>query len=123
VQQVLTAGKDQVKVWLAGIDAPEARQPHGARSKQALAELVFQKPVQVEVVDTDRYGRPVVRVSAAGRDVNTELVRRGAAWVYQQYSHDSALLAVDAEAQAARRGLWALLPAERMPPWEWRRLH
>lgn len=78
---LLTAAKVRIKVRLAEIDAPETRQPYGARAKQTLAELVFNKPVQVEVVNTDRYGRPVVRVSAAGRDVNAELVRRGAAWV------------------------------------------
>lgn len=48
------------------------------------------------------------------------MVRRGAAWVYRRYSHDPALLPLEAEAQAARRGLWALPEAQRVPPWEWR---
>lgn len=53
-------------------------------------------------------------------DVNTEMVRRGAAWVFRRYSDDPALLRLEAEARADRRGLWALPEAGRVPPWEWR---
>ena len=48
------------------------------------------------------------------------MVHQGAAWVYHQYSHDPRLLRDEREAQDARRGLWALPEAERVPPWEWR---
>ena len=30
------------------------------------------------------------------------------------------MLALEAEAKAAKRGLWGLPEAERMPPWDWR---
>ena len=53
-------------------------------------------------------------------DVNAEMVRRGAAWVYRRQSRDPALLRLEEEARAARRGLWALPEAQRMPAWEWR---
>ncbi|TCZ61384.1 thermonuclease family protein [Roseicella aquatilis] len=118
---LLTPGKRQVKVRLAEIDTPESRQPYGTRARQALAELTFRRQVRVVVEDTDRYGRRVGRVHAGRLDVNAEMVRRGAAWVYDQYSHDPILAALEAEARAARRGLWALPEAERVPPWEWRR--
>jgi hypothetical protein len=49
------------------------------------------------------------------------MVRQGAAWIYQQYNKDKSLLAVEAEAKAAKRGLWSLPEAERAPPWEWRK--
>ncbi len=52
--------------------------------------------------------------------MNAEMVRRGAAWVFRRYSDDPALLRSEAEARAARRGLWALPEAERVPPREWR---
>ncbi len=120
---VLTAAKEQVKVRLAEIDTPESRQPYGTRARQALSELAFQKTVRVEVVDTDRYGRKVGRVYAGGVDVNAEMVRQGAAWVYREYNRDRSLLAVEEEARAAKRGLWALPEAERVPPWEWRARH
>jgi endonuclease YncB( thermonuclease family) len=48
------------------------------------------------------------------------MVRRGAAWVFRRYSDDPELLRLEDEARAARRGLWALPEAERVPPWDWR---
>jgi len=63
---------------------------------------------------------PSGRVFAGAQDVNAEMVRRGAAWVYRRYSDDPALLHLEQEARTARRGLWALPEAERIPPWEWR---
>lgn len=117
----LTSASRQVKVRLAEIDAPESRQPYGSRAKQALSALAFGKQVVLEVQDTDRYGRTVARVVADGQDVNAELVRQGAAWVYRQYSRDRSLIALEEQARAAARGLWALPENERMPPWEWRR--
>ena len=63
----------------------------------------------------------MARVSVSGKDVNRELVSRGAAWVYRAYSKDKSLLQLEAEAKAPRRGLWALPEADRMPPWDWRK--
>ena len=117
---ILTAERRQVRVRLGEIDTPESRQPYGNRARQALSELVFGKDVRVVVQDTDRYGRTVGRVFAGQVDANAEMVRQGAAWVYRQYSRDPALLQLEAEAKAARRGLWELPEAEQTPPWEWR---
>src|SRR5690349_17564434 len=117
---VLDEARRQPRVRLAEIDTPEARQPYGSRARQALSDLAFGKFVRVVVQDTDRYGRTVGRVYAGPVDVNAEMVRQGAAWVYRQYSRDSSLLRLEQEAREARRGLWALPEAERAPPWEWR---
>jgi endonuclease YncB( thermonuclease family) len=117
---VLVEGRRQVRIRLAEIDTPERRQPYGDRSRQALSALVFRKPVRVIVVDTDRYRRIVGRVHQGTVDVNAEMVRRGAAWVSLRYSRDPSLPLLQAEAQRARRGLWALPEADRVPPWEWR---
>jgi endonuclease YncB( thermonuclease family) len=117
---LLYDGHQQVRVRLAEIDSPESRQPYGDRTRQELSDLVFGKVVTMTVQDIDRYGRTVGRVYAGSVDVNAEMVRRGAAWVYRQYSHDPMLLHHEQEARDARLGLWALPEAERMPPWEWR---
>lgn len=109
----------EVVIRLAQIDAPEKRQPFGQRSRQSLAELVFQKGVRVETEGRDRYGRTIGTVFVEGLDVNAEQVRRGMAWVYVRYAHDPALQAVEQEAREARRGLWA--DAEPVAPWAWRR--
>ncbi|MBO1077253.1 thermonuclease family protein [Roseomonas marmotae] len=118
---LLTPERQQVKVRLYGIDAPESRQPYGTRAQQELSALAFRKEVRVVVEDTDRYGRKVGRVWAGPVDVNAELVRRGAAWVYRQYNRDPALPRLEAEARQAKRGLWSLPPQEQVPPWDWRR--
>jgi endonuclease YncB( thermonuclease family) len=117
---ILNEARQQVRVRLAEIDTPEARQPYGNRARQALSNLVFGKTVRVVVQDTDRYGRTVGRIHAGAADVNAEMVRQGAAWVYRQYSRGPSLLRLEAEARAARRGLWALPEAQRAAPWDWR---
>lgn len=118
----LTSAKKQIKVRMAEIDTPESKQPYGTRSQQALSGLVFQKQVSLKVQDTDRYGRTVARAYVGETDINAELVRQGAAWVYRQYSKDKSLLAQESQAKAAKRGLWALPESERVPPWEWRKM-
>ncbi|MFZ9895158.1 MAG: thermonuclease family protein, partial [Burkholderiaceae bacterium] len=52
---VLVAGRQQIRVRLAAIDAPERAHPYGNRTKQALSKLLFCKDVVVRVIDTDRY--------------------------------------------------------------------
>jgi endonuclease YncB( thermonuclease family) len=113
----------RIEVRLAGIDSPEHGQPWGDESRAALEELVAGKRVRLERQDTDRYGRTVARVFAGELDVNEELVRRGDAWVYRRYARDERLLALEKEARAAKRGLWALPAKERVPPWKWRKAH
>ncbi len=117
---LLTGTREEVRVRLAGIDTPERGQPFGDRARRALSDLAFGRQVRVVVADTDRYGRTVGRVFAGGLDVNADLVRSGAAWVFRRYSDDPELLRLEAEARAARRGLWGLPEAQRIPPWEWR---
>ena len=114
------ASFNQVKVRLGEIDTPESKQPYGERAKQTLSDLAYNKQARVVVQDTDKYGRTVGRVYVGGVDVNAEMIRQGAAWAYRQYLKDQSLLRLEAEAKAAKRGLWALPEAQRMPPWEWR---
>jgi len=118
---LLTPAREQVKIRLAEIDTPERAQPYGTRARQALSDLAFGKQATVETSEKDRYGRVIGRIYVDGVDVNKELVSRGAAWVYRQYNHDKSLLAIEADARAAKRGLWALPEAERVAPWDWRK--
>lgn len=118
---LLTAEKQQVKVRLGEIDTPESKQPYGERAKQALSDLAFGKQARVVVETTDKYGRTVGRVYVGGVDVNAEMVKQGAAWVYRQYLKDQSLLALEQQAKAAQRGLWGLPETERCPPWDWRK--
>lgn len=118
--KLLVTGNKQIRVRLAEIDTPESAQPYGSKARQELSGLIFGKTVTVNVEDTDRYGRTVGRVSADGIDVNAEMIRRGAAWVYRQYVKDQSLFGLEEEAKQEKRGLWNLPESERVPPWEWR---
>lgn len=117
---LLTEQRRQIRIRLSDIDTPERRQPFGTRARQALSGLAYGKAVRITVRDIDRYGRTVGRVYAGPQDINAEMVRRGAAWVYRRYSDDPDLLRLEQAAQSQKRGLWALPEAERVPPWEWR---
>jgi len=118
---LLTSDKQQVKIRLAEIDAPESGQPYGNKSKQYLSGLVFGNDVRVAVQTTDRYGRTVGRPYVGELDVCEEMVRVGAAWVYRQYVVDESLFDVENDARAARRGIWGLPESEQVEPWNWRR--
>ena len=57
---------------------------------------------------------------ADGRNLSQELVKAGLAWHDEQYApHDTVLQQLQAEAQAAKRGLWS--DPRPTPPWEWRK--
>ncbi len=58
----------------------------------------------------DRYGRLLRYLRAGSRNLNVELVRRGAATPYfyggERGRHTSAFLAAVSAARAAKRGMW-----------------
>jgi endonuclease YncB( thermonuclease family) len=116
---LLTQSNQQVKIRLAGIDAPERKQPFGNRAKQALAKLAFKRYAAIGVETKDRYGRVVGIVFVGDLNVNYELVEQGMAWVYKRYAKDQKLYALEAEAKQAGHGLWSAgSPVE---PWLWRK--
>ena len=121
---VLTPDKQQVKIRLYGIDCPEMKQAFGNRARQATKEFVGGKTVDIQPMDTDRYGRIVAVVSMPdGSTLNESLVSAGLAWVYPQYCKQKdicdSLRELEAAARTEKLGLWAdKSPVE---PWEWRK--
>lgn len=83
---ILDSTKQQHRVRLSEIDAPENGQPFGSRAKQALSDLCFGRVAEIRDTSADRYGRVVGAVYSDGRSANAELVRQGMAWVYVQYA-------------------------------------
>ena len=110
-----------VKVRLAEIDAPEKAQPYGAESQKSLAEMVTGKQIRVTSRAIDDYGRMVAMVSIDELNVNHEQVRRGMAWEYSRFHSNRELMALQREAQQAKRGLWA--GKEAIEPSQWRKQH
>lgn len=110
-------GKQQIKVRLFGIDAPELEQPYGKKSKQFLANLIAGEVVEVEPKGKDRYKRTLGTIYYKGQDINAQMVLNGYAWAYVKYSR----IYVDQESLARenKRGLWQ--SSNPTPPWEWRK--
>jgi len=112
----------EVEIRLFGIDTPERHQPWSRKSRDALRALIEDTDFTVRTVTIDTYGRTVAVITLPdGRQVNSEMVRAGNAWVYRRYTNDAAMLAMEDQAKENKLGLWRLPPAERIPPWEWRR--
>lgn len=110
---------EQVKIRLAGIDAPEKVQPFGSASKQHLSDLCFQQNATITTRSKDRYGRTVADVKCSGQDVGEFQVRTGMAWTYTQYAKGyTQLPLLQADARTKKIGLWA--DKSPVAPWEFR---
>jgi len=131
---VLDANRQQHKIRLGGIDAPEKAQPFGQRSKENLSRLVFNKEVQVDWTKRDRYQRIVGKVWVQPSDCPTcpmtldaghAQITVGLAWWYRKYANEQPSQDrgqyefSEQEAKARRVGLWS--EPDPVPPWEWRR--
>lgn len=126
---VLVGGK-QERVRLASIDAPETShgsqrpgQPYGQASRQALADLVAGRTLQLRCYEHDQYGRNICDVPLPdGRVANRVMVAGGMAWANEQgggkYLRDPDLRRLEKQARQARLGLWQRPGA--VAPWEWR---
>lgn len=125
----------RLKIRLLGIDAPERNQAHGLAATQWLTDRALNRPVQVQVTDTDRYGRLVAKLLAKdqscrdepcpfNQDLNLKLVQLGHAWWYEAYQEDQPpsdrplYQQAQLQAQTERLGLWS--KPEPIAPWQWR---
>ncbi len=75
----------ELKVRLAGADAPEHDQPHGREARRALEALVEGQDVLLHPLTTDHFGRTLARVEVGDRDVSEALVEAGHAWAFRRY--------------------------------------
>lgn len=114
-------GDRNLKIRLAGIDAPEtahenrAAQPYAEEAKRIATEMISKaKDVRIITQPGDStYGRQVAMVYADGVNVNLELLKRGAAaylpykgkskpQIYNQKAFEEA----QERAYASKRGMW-----------------
>ena len=125
------------EIRLAGIDAPEIRQPYGVRSRGHLAELLYGKRVIVAWYKHDRYSRVLGRVmlpsgASCARppctiDAGWVQVTTGYAWHDRQHLDEQTVedrvryARAEHDARLRRLGLWA--ETQPMPPWRYRHLH
>ncbi|SHO50692.1 thermonuclease family protein [Desulfopila aestuarii] len=119
---IVREGKRKYEVRLWGIDCPEYGQPYGANAQKLSKALLLNKNAQVVVRTRDSYGRYVGVVYQGNLNVNEELVRRGAAWVYKHYCRESICdewKSLESKARFEQRGLWKV--KKQVAPWQWRR--
>ena len=100
-------GGESIKLRMDGIDAPEICQAGGRAARTALAGRVKGHTVSVTSRYHDTYGRSVAAVSIGDEDIAGWMVRQGHAWSYRYEGRSGAYLALQGEAQLARRGLFA----------------
>ena len=118
---MLSTGK---RVRLAQIDAPEATEGecYGRKSAKPLRKLLpagtkVRLETDPKLESVDRYGRLVRYVLKDGRNLNIELVARGAASVLgDRGRYASELLRSARRAKAAGQGLWGFCPGTRLDP-------
>lgn len=95
------------KIRIAEIDTPERGQPWASNAKRALADLIFDRTVSVDVTGTS-HDRTVGEVWIGDQCVGCTMVRGGHAWAAIGYVKHESLVRLEEEARLARRGLWSL---------------
>lgn len=121
---VLDTHKNQHKIRLQGIDAPEKSQPYGQKSKQSLYQLVHSQMVSIEFQNKDKYGRIVGKVILNGNDICFEQIKLGMAWHYKRYQSEQpkedreTYSQAEQSAKSQSLGLWK--DTNPIPPWEFR---
>ena len=116
---MLTPEREQIKIRLYGIDAPEKGQDFSKTSKQFLSDLVYDKKVVVLQIDTDQYGRTIGLVEVNNTSVNEEMLKAGLAWHYTQFDDNKKWTQLEAEARTSQRGLWST--QNPIAPWDFRK--
>ena len=115
--------KEELKLRLYGIDAPEWKQAYGKESKDALEGVLgANREIFIKVLDKDRYGRLICELYLNSEDisVNEWMVSRGNAWHYKKYApNDMSLQSAEENARKNKLGLWSF--AEPIPSWEFRK--
>jgi len=116
----LLSGTEQQRIRLYGIDCPERGQPFGRVATEFTRELLASGRIEVKEMDVDQYGRIVGIVFIADTiNLNERLLQAGLAWHYKAYDSNPFWAAMELDARATKRGLWAAPDA--IAPWRWRR--
>jgi endonuclease YncB( thermonuclease family) len=119
---------DHTRIRLVGIDAPELDQscadargrdwPCGHQASAALRSHIRNSTLTCRPQSLDQFGRTLATCALPdGANINAWMVAQG--WAVS-YGRGDPYGPAQAEAKAARRGIWA---GSFMPPYEWRRQH
>ncbi|MDJ0954025.1 MAG: lamin tail domain-containing protein [Acidimicrobiia bacterium] len=106
---VVQGSQGDREVRLLGINAPEGTECYGDLARDKLEQLVGDEVTLVAAgEDTDRFGRLLRYVDAAGMDVNLEMIAGGHAVVVQgEHPRNDEYVAVADVASSSQIGLWS----------------
>jgi micrococcal nuclease len=127
----LNLGKSSLNCRIQGIDAPEtehkkygkAGQPYGEESKKSLQSMILNKEVTVTVTQqadaTRSGGRPTCKIELSGKNVTTEQLKNGSAWLWEKFNVDPATAQAnrDATAYAKSQKIGLFANPNAIPPW------
>lgn len=103
---------------ITGVNAPETdktkyggkpAQPHAMESMAALKKMIDNKEVTITVTEEANkrnYNRATCKIEVEGKDVSTEMLRVGAAMIYERYYRGPADRAAQNEAMNAKKGIY-----------------
>jgi micrococcal nuclease len=119
---LLDAEHNSRKVWLTGIDAPQLEQLYGKEARRNLTSLVQDEYVDLDSMQSARYGRITARILKDDRDINLQQIKDGYAWFYREDTdlpEELKRIYSEAEFQARKDnlGLWE---SKAVAPWDFR---
>lgn len=105
---------EQVKVRVAGFDAPERGQPFSRKATDAMKSLIAQG-ANCDCYKSDRYGRKICTVHTLdGENVVNPMLAQGLGCIDPRFVHEASAQDREAanealaKAQQARLGIWSL---------------
>ena len=99
-------GEQVQHVRLQNVDSPELKQFFGETPKNAVQALIEGHAVAVQVTGIDLYGRLIASIKIEEMRLDSLLVARGLAWVYNKYCNEKILFSCEALARSEAVGLW-----------------
>ena len=129
-----TCTTNKEKIRLACIDAPELKQPFGKASRDHLRGIIKDRPVKIDRINTDRFGRTIaiLYISDGGKwqAVQSLQAHAGTVWAFDRFKRNCPIWnSIDREfkiAQSKKIGLFADRQAvatrslREIEPWIWR---
>ena len=121
---VMDKQRQSHKIRLAGIDAPEKKQPYGKKAKKVLTALLRNKRVCIEWHKQDRYKRKVGIVWLDQVDINLQMLHQGLSWHFKKYAKEQSAenqrlyAAAERTSKSKVIGLWQ--EPDAIAPWDWR---
>ena len=106
--KIITPAKEQIKLRLHGVDAPERQQAFYKKAKQKLSDLCFDQEVTAHLRKGESFDHLVGTIyNTTGENVCLELVRSGFAWHATEFLPNFTPYAdAEKEARVKKTGLW-----------------